>query len=164
MNLSNLQRDQFWAEPGITPIAWSTTVNRGNSDGVVHTDVGRLYTAATAPAIANSMVGIHMQQPAGENTPYRVKVYSQVGFSISLCVGYNQGSVTGSNDTISDQIFLPIDGVGVFDEIINIKASSNDDPIYFGVYTAIGSSVFLTTSMSVQRLNTVPPRFAAVVS
>ena len=164
MNLDNLQRDQFWCEPGITFIPWSTTANRGNSDGIVHTDVGRLQTAASAPAIANSMVGVHMQQPVGENTPYRVKAYCNVGFSMSLCIGYNQGTVTGTNDTISDQLFLPIEGVGIVDEIVNVKASSNDDPIYFGIYTAVGSSVFLTVALSVQRLNTVPPRYASVVS
>jgi hypothetical protein len=162
-NLVNLQRDQLWLPDANTSLTWPTVSNGANSDGVVYQDVGMAYIWATTDASAtNARCGVMMQQPTGENTPYRVKIYSNqnVYVMFAYCT-----TTTGTNDTIYKQKGLHIAGTQgeVFDEVVNIEASSGSDPLFIGVQ-ALSTSQFINAVISVQRLNVATPTFASTVS
>jgi hypothetical protein len=161
-SLNNLQRDQFWIDPSNASVSFPTVSSRLSTDGTVYQDVGYLYVNATSDASAtNQMIGVMIQQPSGENTPYRIKAYTSSSQG-SWTIGY-ASTTTGTNDTVSSQVIIPITSDRVLDEVINIKSSSGSDPLFFGLATS-ATSVAYSIMLSVQRLNVAPPRFSSAVS
>jgi hypothetical protein len=161
-NLVNLQRDMVWCSPGATAVTWPTVNNAVNSDGVVHQDAASIVVASTSDASASgTRVGIFLQQPQGERTPYRVRAWTSQGniFNIS----YANGSVTGTNDAIQSGSVLISANSRQLDEIFCVDATSGNDPIFFG-FTSSGTSIYQYVFMSVQRLNVAPPNYQSAVS
>ena len=160
MSLKNLDRDMHWIEPGSGSISWPTTSGTLNSSGVVNQDVGYAYSSATTHSSATgTYVGVMIQQPTGEATPYRVKMRSNT--NTFLAIGYAT-TQTGSDDTVSNVQLLPFNNNQV-DDIFVIVESSPTSPVFFGLRTP-GTSTSVTFQISVQRLNITPPRYASVVS
>jgi hypothetical protein len=165
-NPVNLQRDMVYFDIGQSTIVWPTTSNRLNSSGVVNQDIGQLYVNGTTDATAtNQRTGVLIQQPAGERTPYRLKLFVETTGSPTLEIGYAT-TQTGTDDTVTSGTMMPLIGDGEYfylDEIICLDASDQTNPVYFSVRTS-STSTFFRIFMSVQRLNTVVPRFASTVS
>jgi hypothetical protein len=165
-NLVNLQRDMNFVTLSQSALSWPSTANRLNSDGTVYTDMATANINGTTDAsAAGTHCGIMITQPTGDRTPYRVQcsVYGSTAWYLSI--GYAT-STTGTNDTISGVQYIPGQAGSrtmKIDEIICLDGSSGSDPVFFAIYSA-GTSVTYTGHLSVQRLNTVPPTFAAATS
>lgn len=161
-NLVNLQRDMRFVMTSGLSVAFPTTTNKLNSDGVVYSDVGTLRFNTVSSSAATQYIGVMMQQPTGEKTPYRVKGYLRGTGTSQWVVGFAD-TQTGTNDTVSNVTNL---GAGVIievDEIVCMEESSGAIPLFFGFVVGAPSASF-SGQMSVQRLNVVPPRFSSIVS
>jgi hypothetical protein len=162
-NLVNLQRDQLWFQTS-SNISWPSTIGRLNSSGIVNDNLATYYGSSTTSTTQTNL-GVMIQQPTGENTPYRVKLYALSSSGVYLRVGYAT-TQTGTNDTIGDSEVIPVPKFGsaaYLDEVINVEATSGADPLFFAVYSS-GSGIAIDIALSVQRLNVTVPRYSSVVS
>ena len=163
----NLQRDMMWLDPSQATVVWPTTTSKINSSGVVNQDKGfQAWNAVTDGSAVDTMIGVLMQQPTGENTAYRVKAMIQTGTVPLFRVGYMSGSITGTNDSIGNSVLIPCPGNTQrwwIDEVVCLEATNGSDPVFFAC-RAPGTSISVQGVISVQRLNVAPPRYASVVS
>jgi hypothetical protein len=159
-NLVNLQRDMLFITPSgsNTGATWGSTSTRNYSNGTVYTDVAEVFinsvTHSSATGVAN---GIMIQQPRGERTPYRIKAYTSQATYIRIAYNTTQ---TGT-DTYTD--FVQLRCENEFDDIICLDDSNGSNPVFVG-FTSPAASTAVQFALSVQRLNTVAPRFASTVS
>jgi hypothetical protein len=160
-NAKNLARDMLWFNPDLANLTWPTTTNRANAN-VGNTDKAIATCSSSTDASATSqMLGIQITQPEGENTPYRVKIKVATSATIYAVVGYASSS-TGTNDTLSSYRRIPLIN-GELDEVVTLIEKSGSEPAFFGLITD-STSTNVVASISVQRLNVVPPTYAATVS
>ena len=162
--VGNLTRDMFWLKPGLSPVTFSTTSGRLNSDGLVQQTKG-IMTVGSSSGGSNRRAGLMMDQPEGIDTPYRVQVYSRVtpdySYKYYLAIGYAT-TQTGTNDTIANEILIPIPNSGHLDEIFAIEGADQPYPIYFAIRSS--DSIVYNAVISVQKLNEVHPQYQSTVS
>lgn len=183
----NLQRDGIWTNPDNSAnVAWSTaslltaTTFNVNAATGVNTDKGQVHSdhSATVTVAANSQraIGTYIQQPVGDNVPYRVlasgsvKDLSRDSTHFAIAVGYAPASITGSDDAIAEPYFIPFNGM--FDGLLMIPALPDGDPLEdralcFALAIQAGTAITtlnINGQLSVQRLGTKPPTMHNAVS
>lgn len=183
----NIQRDGHWTEPKTAnDTTWAAdelianTTAKVNGPSAVSVDKANVHgdNVNTYSIAANEQrcIGVFIQEPDGDNTPYRVKAsanvvgQSQDDTDMAILVGYAPASITGTDDVIEDVYYIPF--YGEFDDLIVVPTLVSGDPFYdralcFGI--AIQSEAGITTKrllghLSVQRLATKPPTMAQAVS
>jgi hypothetical protein len=162
MNLKNISRDAYWyGAVNKTAISWSSAGGAlYNSDGTTHEDKASVISSGASVASGKSAVGVNISPPTEETVPYRVKLYVPTNDDIFLIIGRNSGSLTGSDDTITNIQGLHV--IGELDEIFMIDPiSGNNDPLVFGIQT--NNVAVYTCGLSVQKLDVSPPQFAVAV-
>jgi hypothetical protein len=157
-NLVNLQRDQLWLDNTLGSITFPSIGGNANSDGIVYNDIAYGQINSNSGSVVG-YVGVMIQQPDGENTPYRVKIHHN-GAADRVAIGYAT-TQTGTNDSLTQVRIIPNDGI--FDEVVNIAASSGSNPLFIGLYCSQTSTMHHGI-ISVQRLNVAPPSYQAAVS
>lgn len=176
-NLINLQRDMFHvkvpSEQSALVYSNETVLGQNSlnakSDGVVYTDIGYAKSFDQQAVTAGNWVsmGVVMQPPILEATPYRIKAYCNEGAAV--VIGYVVSAFTGNNDAVSDIMVFPLNG-GVFDDIVLITpepvgGADDDKPIYFGIAQGeLSSQAGTLASISVQRMSVAPPQYSSSVS
>lgn len=187
MNLVNLLRDQTFCSPGtaqVSPGATTTAISTNtvtiNSDGVVNQTNGFVWGAdqrLTATSFTTWYgVGLMMQYPIVDATPYRLKGYVSARDCIaSFFLGYAPSSPTGTGDLITKIIASPLTSFdmqehGKIDDIVTIPSLPESDPDY-GKPIAFGfafvnptSNAILHYSLQVQNMANTSPQFAASMS
>ena len=161
--IGNMTRDMFWLKPGLSATPFSTVNGRLTTDGIVQQDKGYLYVSGTASA-ADRRAGLMMAQPESIDTPYRVQCYVQAtlrNFNFWLAIGYAT-TQTGTNDTIANEILIPMPSGSHIDEIFAIEGAEQPYPLYFALRTSQSATIY--AAMSVQKLNEVHPQFQSTVS
>ena len=158
----NLLRDMVWCNLTLAKQSWNTVSGQMNSNGVVHQDVGLVWTTLTTGALADSRIGIYFTQPTEEAVPYRVKLWSNDSGG-QLIVTQSNGTITGTNDTTDSTRENRILVKNEFDEVIVVKPDGVTNPLCFAFRTTTASTQ-IKTLLSVQRLNVATPRFSSSVS
>lgn len=174
-NIINLQRDQFHivnldpsadlAYPAGTAI--STTVPQ-TSSGTVNQVRGfaRATPGQAGPSAGNfAGIGVLMEYPTTDETPYRVKAYC--GQSEAwVYVGYAPSSPTGS-DNINSAVLLPMNYE--FDDVLLLPVLGSAHPFFeraIAIGIAIGDQNTGNTEaiISVQKLSVAAPQYASAHS
>ena len=179
-NLTNIQRDAFWSTlKEADELSWgsdrliASQTMYINADATIYDDIGKARNDHTSVLViaAGSYrgFGLFMQQTGDDDTPYRVKMYSNTAnFIAHLGIGYGPASPTGTDDEISEiAFFTPI--YGAIDDIFILpKLDSGDTyyarPVAFGVFASFNGGIVPHCGLSVQRLATTPPTFSTAVS
>jgi hypothetical protein len=162
MNLKNISRDAYWFGPvNKTAVAWSSAGGAlYNSDGSVYTDTASVMASGASVASGKSAVGVNMSPPIDDKVPYRVKLYVPTNDDIFLVIGRNTGTLTGTDDTITNIQGFHV--IGELDEIFMIDPiSGSNDPLVFAIQT--NNVAVYTCGLSVQKLDVSPPQFALAV-
>lgn len=167
----NIQRDGLWIEPNASNLqAWSTELAITNSvcwvsgPTSVHVDKANVqsdHTATVSVAVGNERcIGVHMQQPVADNTPYRIKASisspSEKDYDVqgSIVVGFSPASITGSDDIMSAPYYIPFHNT--IDEMIMVPALDSGDPNYgrsLCIAVAIQPAVAYTTQVVLAQLS-----------
>lgn len=184
MTIKNVQRDGVFVDLSNTAkVAWST----GNANTVTDflmngpTGVQGTFCQVSSQSHVNTSIsgqnkkaiGCYIDQPVDDRVPYRVKAYAagpDSGVSFMIGVGYAPASITGSDDIISEPLYLPFDTH--FDELIIVEEEEDGDtyfgrPLCFAVVAQAnnaGIGDFLRAHISVQRLAVSPPTMQNAVS
>lgn len=186
MSKVNVQRDGYYTHPdeNVDVQTWSSTrvfgayEARSNSDGTTYYDFGFAqgdpeagYSITANQYIA---VGVIMQGPTGDRTPYRVQAYCDImeetysTYKGLVIVGWAPSSPTGSDDQIEQARYFPF--VGKFDELLIIEPHETtyaNRALYFAVaaYSPGGvTSKNIAGSISVQNMGVKPPTMQNAVS
>jgi hypothetical protein len=154
----NMVRDMFWCKPGLSTVSFATVSGRLNSDGIVNQDKGMMVINGT-PTVNAARAAIMMDQPEDHNTPYRVQLYTN-STAYRFVIGYAT-TQTGTNDTVANEILLPIPDTMHIDEIFAVEGANQPYPIYFGLRSITASSS-VTAILSVQKLNEVHPQSSSL--
>lgn len=181
----NVQRDCTWIEPKTADeLTWPTAsapdaaTITANAKTATHVDKANAYTRATATIAAGTLevIGVYMNPPEGDNTPYRVKasvVADGVGKTTTapmIVIGYGPASPTGSNDSIDEPYLIPF--TEDCDDIFMVPALDSGDgnygnPLFIGVgmmaLSAI-SGLNVVAHISVQHMGVKPPTMQMAVS
>lgn len=151
-------------------VANTTSTIVANCPTAVMVDWNRVQSddnAAYSIAANNKKaIGCYIQQPQGDRTPYRVKAYAHAasgGIEFLVAVGYAPGTITGSDDTISEVVYLPFDHK--FDDLIMVENEPEGDtyanrPLFFGIVAQSpsgGAGDYLRAALSVQNLGISAP-------
>lgn len=184
---NNIQRDATWIIPDDTVdlTAWpsATNLNTGqvfaNAKTAVHPDVGscQIRRQMTLAQDQLECVGVYMDPPRGDNTPYRVKAnLTMVGMSGTICngaivVGYAPASITGSDDIIDNVNIITFDQEP-YDDVIMVPPLDSGDsnygrPLFFGVAHLAGqaaTNIYAFAYLSVQNLAIKPPTMQNAIS
>lgn len=177
MSIVNLDRDGVWCEIDTSAEkAWSTESTIGdtiliNADSTVYDASAYVQADKTSTSISTGWrgIGCYIKQPTVDTTPYRVKGFINAGSMIcSVGVGYAPASITGGDDSITPVTLFPMSYE--FDQLIMVPARISTDTYYnralafFIALQYTGASADTYAHLSVQRLATSPPKFAASVS
>lgn len=181
-HLNNLQRDQLHVKKEVlayTPVPTSAGIGLGqipiNASPEVEPSTGVVQMIALAPTHANGNwagAGVYLDPPASDDTPYRVKgrirCSNAAAYEVFVVVGYAPATITGSGDTVTVAISVPVNGE--FDEVVLMPKLNSGDanferPLAFvmAVGQASGTEKF-DGYMSVQKLSTASPQYASSVS
>jgi hypothetical protein len=169
MNLTNIDRDSFWV-PSLyfsEKLGFSTSANQMVTTGVVNQGFAGCESDSTAIATASfTAVGVLMQQPVDDYTPYRIKARCQAGKDSYVLIGYAPASPTG-DDAWTQGNYFAFDGE--FDDIVNINPEGVGDTYYgralmIGVAMASENGNVVRARLSVQDLGVSPGPFAKAVS
>jgi hypothetical protein len=178
----NIQRDGIWTNSLAAKLTWPTETVRSagnilvNAKTAVHSDVADAAVGefATITAGYREAIGVYMQEPIGDNAPYRVKASldiqtTLVDIASHLIIGYAPASITGADDDVNQVYVIPI--FNSIDELIMVPNLVSGDtyfgrPLFFGI--ALDASSALTAratgQISVQRLAVKPPTMQNAVS
>ena len=179
MTAVNIQRDGNWVKPETASnVAWSSQSALANTTFLmsgptaVNVDKGTVQAAEgtyTVSAGNQEAIGVFMQAPVSDNTPYRVQASGRVlGFKDydegwAIGIGYAPASITGSDDSIEDPMYIPFHRS--FDGLIMVPALESGDTFY-GRALAIAlvnqaglamSSLHIKGNLSVQNLAVKAP-------
>ena len=183
----NIQRDGLWTKPDSSEdLSFGASVlvsaaPQVNSDGAVHVDYAQAHSIRTATFTTSGVdhcrcMGVLMQPPDGDNTPYRVKasahIQSLADYSEwhAIVVGYAPASPTGSNDQVAQSYWIPFKKH--FDDLIMVPALDSGDPnfgraLVIAVAMCPGPAITNYTAqaqLSVQNLGIKPPTMQNAVS
>jgi hypothetical protein len=158
MSLSNIDRDAFIIQSLLLSrrVTFSSANNNYNSDGVVYTEYASMESSANSSAAG--CIGVNMRAPVAEFVPFRVKA-RMVGES-RLMIGYGPSTITGTNDAISEQLFVKF--TDYLDEIYMVpyEASISEQLVFALGATASGQG----GQISVQNLGVAPMSYEKGVS
>ncbi len=175
----NIQRDGRWVHPKTSEdINFSTQQSiysatpQANGPTAVHVDYAEVHSnilaAVTCPVSNQVIMGVYMDPPVGDNVPFRVKA-SIINYA-SILVGYGPASITGTDDPIDEQYYLPF--IYEFDDLIMVPALASGDT-NFGKALFIGlclqPPITITATpqlgqLSVQNLGVKPPTMQNAIS
>lgn len=176
----NIQRDAIWINPDSSDDrGWSNNSLLSaqqflcSGDPTVKYDYACVQTnpvVQVSVTVANQKaVGVFMQQPIGDNTPYRIHAACNVSgvarTNTNTCIGigYGPATLTGASDTIVDPYYLPF--YETFDGLVMIPSLPAGDPLEdralcFAICLRGGFAIqseYVTAHISVQRLSVKPP-------
>lgn len=184
MSIKNISRDGIYTElSNSQKVAWST----GNANTVVDflvngpTAVAIDFNQVSSQSHVNTSItgqnkkaiGVFINQPVRDRVPYRVKAYAagpDSGVTFLIGVGYAPASITGSDDIISEPLYLPFNNK--FDDLIVVEEEEEGDtyygrPLCFAVVAQsnnAGIGDFLRAHISVQNLGVKGPTMQNAVS
>lgn len=182
----NIQRDGIFADPDSAKFTFST-VNAANVGNIllngptaVNMDFASIACdvtdAITVTGSEKCAMGLYINGPIGDRTPYRVKATLKAGGTAPevsnalLAIGFAPSSITGSDDIIVLPVYIPFKEE--FDDIIIVESQISGDT-FFGRALAIAvvlqpSSTITTKSiyatLSVQNLGVKPPTMQNAIS
>lgn len=184
MNLTNIRRDGLFTtiydtakSPVSTAVAATVKALKASSgDQTVYDTSAQLRidrtVGVTVAAASYSGACCFMSQPFSDLTPYRIKGYARFvvpdNDRFALFIGYAPATITGTDDSIAENIVLPIVN-GEFDEIVHIPKLPSGDTyedraLAFGILVGACTSQVVLGALSVQKLSVNPPAFAMSVS
>lgn len=182
----NVQRDGLYIDPSDDlKLAWSATQTSYQAltsvklAGTVPVDYAAVEVddaAYTLNANQKTGIGVMIQQPLGDRTPYRVKAHVHTpgnqGQRYAILVGYAPASPITGDNTVAAQTILPFDQK--FDDLIMVENEADGDTfdgraMVFAIvmYNPTGSSLSNSVSygaLSVQNLGVKPPTMQNAVS
>ena len=177
----NIQRDGYWVNPKTSSdIGWSNdtaltstapVANLLTTKQTAKACVQSNATAVTQAIDTQKIIGVLMQEPIADNTPYRIQAgacvvgQSHTIDNFAIVIGYAPASPTGTNDTIEDPFYIPFRHS--FDGMVIVPHLESGDT-YFGRALFVGiahqaglaispTALHIKASLSVQRLGTTPP-------
>ena len=179
--IKNIDRDGVWTKPATGQISFSNPAALGssviyNSEAAVF-DMQASANAAESVALGadqQAAIGVHVVQPLGDNTPYRVKasaISMEGGRGGVLAVGYGPASPSGNGDTMTNPWFIPF--AGDLNELVMVPPLPagdplEDRPLVFALVVVNSASApgggDIFANLSVQRLATKPPTIHRAVS
>ena len=180
-NLTNLLRDQAYVEPLAERLGYGTENDKGKviwmrSTGIVNQTRAMATTLeAVVSTAANRWFGsgVLIKGPIVDSTPYRVKVHAlSSGVATYVFLAYPE-TTTGLDRCINTIAFpLGYDGGMQFDEVINVPAWPESDPLHespIAIGVAAGQAIkgsgeLIEYYLSVQNLAQTAPKFAASMS
>lgn len=169
----NIQRDGMFISCEQAPVSFGTefqiaepVIYSGTATVNVDFASAQAQEALTLTAAHMATIGVYMQQPLGDRTPYRVhcSFSDSVGF---LIVGIAPAT-PGVGSTIIEPIYIST-WIGYIDEMVIVEPNPTyeDRALAFmaASYSNLGKSAVLTTAhISVQNLGLKPPTMQNAVS
>lgn len=170
MNLVNLQRDMLHVDLDKTPLGFGGSVLVGTTvsmkaDGTVLEGHGGQLGFDTVTNVAGnwSAVGLFMEPPTVNATPYRIKGYANIVNDAWCVIGIAPPTPVTGNNTLTNVSSFPIHG-GIFDEVVLLDIPTAKEAIGFGIAVGEAATVPVQAYISVQKLSVAPPDSAGGLS
>jgi hypothetical protein len=182
VTIINLQRDGVFYESGSNEVTWATQYVESSETAlvtippVVNYDYGVVYSNRFQTSWTTTQlraIGLAMQHPQGDRTPYRVKagilVSGDEGFRAQIMVGYGPASLASGIDLqVDEPRYFPL----VSDDEIIVENQLPGDtyygrPVIFSVVIAppkTNANAVVFAHLSVQNLGVKPPTMQNAIS